>query len=123
MWGGLLRNCYIYEKARPILKSLNCLGILITGRMKTWSTILDNTYNTKAQVEEHLRLWKQHLQLRKHSIGYMFACYARGEYWFGEQNLESSVFKSLFPDLQLVGCFGYGEFGKYTVPDIEESRK
>ncbi|XP_032681765.1 uncharacterized protein LOC116849085 [Odontomachus brunneus] len=114
LWGGLVRNCYIYEKTRPALKSLDCLAILITGHMKTWSTILDRKCNTKQKVEEHLKLWKQHLQLRKYSIGYMFACHARGTCWYRKQNVESSIFKSLFPDLHLVGCFGYGEFGKYT---------
>lgn len=114
LWGGLVRNCYIYEKTRPALKSLDCLSILITGHMKTWSTILDRKCNTKEKVGEHLRLWKQHLQLRKHSIGYMFACHARGISWYREQRVESSIFKSVFPGLPLVGCFGFGEFGKYT---------
>lgn len=45
----------------------------------------------------------------------MFACCARGEDMFDENNLESSIFKKLFPEVPLVGCIGDGEFGTNTL--------
>lgn len=116
-WGGMIKECYKKEKsASENVHPFLCLGILITGRIKTWSTILENNCDTQQKVEEHLRIWKEQVQLKRHSIAYMFACHARGQSLYGKPHVESSIFKSLFPTLQLVGCFGDGEFGKFTLP-------
>ncbi|EFN83047.1 F-box only protein 22, partial [Harpegnathos saltator] len=125
VWGGLVKNCYIHDKTSSVLRAPYCISILITGRMKTWSTIVDQYCNTKEKVEKHLREWKEKVELRKHSIGFMFACHARGESLYNKPNVESSIFKSLFPDLKLVGCFGDGELGKHSFPadNCKTSRK
>lgn len=47
----------------------------------------------------------------------MFACKARGTEMHEEANVESTIFKRLFPKVPLAGCFGYGEFGKVTTVD------
>ncbi|XP_014472002.1 PREDICTED: F-box only protein 22-like [Dinoponera quadriceps] len=119
LWGGFVRGCCTYDRTHVLLESLHCFGILITGHIKTWSTILDDKCDTIENVEKHLRIWKENVQLRRHSIGYMFACHARGTSIYDRSDVESSIFKKLFPKLQLVGCFGDGELGKVTPPKAQ----
>lgn len=56
-------------------------------------------------------------------MGFMFACKARGIGLYNEKNVESTIFKTLFPEVPLVGCFGNGEFGKNTMPVDEMEKK
>lgn len=93
-----------------------CVGITIVGSVDSWSIVVDESYKTKELVEQRLKLFKSHISLKKHSMGFMFACCERGENMFNERNVESSIFKKLFPDIPLVGCFGDGEFGETTIP-------
>lgn len=76
---------------------------------------MDNRCDTKELVEQKLESFKNHISLRKHSIGYMFACCERGTNKFNERDVESTIFKKLFPEVPLVGCFGDGEFGENTI--------
>lgn len=89
-----------------------CVALLLTGSVQTWSIVVDRKCKTKEQVEEKLKLFKQQVKLQKHSVGFMFACIARGKHMYQEENVESTIFKRLFPKVPLVGCFGNGEFGK-----------
>lgn len=93
-----------------------CVAITLTGPIDTWSVIVDKTCKTKERVEQRLKSFKERVRLKKHSMGFMFACCARGESMFDECNVESSVFKGLFPEVPLVGCFGDGEFGENSIP-------
>lgn len=83
--------------------------------MRTYSVLLDANCNTKERVEDKLRTFKDRVQLKKHSIGFMFACCVRGTNTFKERNVESTIFKKFFPRVPLVGCFGDGEFGKKLI--------
>lgn len=85
--------------------------------------ILEEKCNTKEQVEAKLKLLKDKVKLKKHSIGFMFACQARGTEMYKDANVESTIFKRLFPKVPLVGCFGYGEFGKITIDEVNEESK
>ncbi|XP_077226697.1 F-box/LRR protein isoform X2 [Tasmannia lanceolata] len=51
--------------------------------------------------------------------GLMFTCCARGESFFGDPNVDSSVFSENFPDIPLAGMFCMGEIG--SSPSIKES--
>ncbi|XP_071865019.1 uncharacterized protein [Bombus fervidus] len=119
VWGGVVKDLYVCNA-----KNLNhdercfsyafCVGIIIVGAIDSWSIVMDNSCNTKELVEQKLESFKNHISLRKHSIGYMFACCERGKKMFKESNVESTIFKKLFPKVPLVGCFGDGEFGENT---------
>ncbi|XP_011871892.1 PREDICTED: uncharacterized protein LOC105564258 isoform X2 [Vollenhovia emeryi] len=134
VWGGVVQTIYApqaYKAKRKFGNKLNlvpkmyesdCVAIVITGPVQTWSTILERKCNTKERVEERLKLFKDEVKLKKHSVGFMFACNARGTEMFDEAHVESTIFKRLFPKVPLVGCFGYGEFGKTTI-DEEKSDK
>jgi len=131
VWGGVVRSICartdndLHEKKARLRRETErpvCAVILITGSIQTWSVILEKKCNTKEQVEARLRLFKDQVNLKKHSIGFMFACKGRGSNMFNERNVESTIFKRLFPKVPLVGCFGNGEFGKTTI-EIKKNRK
>lgn len=130
VWGGVLLDFYAKRthktKNRKTLCEkiyADCIAILITGHIQTWSTVLDKKCNTKERVETRLKLFKDEVKLKKHSIGFMFACKARGTEMYEETNVESTIFKKLFPKVPLAGCFGYGEFGKVTTVDEVNEEK
>ncbi|KYN00821.1 F-box only protein 22 [Cyphomyrmex costatus] len=134
VWGGVLKDLYVQrthsdnlnkrQMRRRSLRRMNipyCIAVLITGPIQTWSIILEN--RTKEQAEARLKLFKDEVKLKKHSIGFMFICVARGNDMYNESNVESTIFKKLFPKVPLVGCFGYGEFGKSTVCEIKKEKR
>lgn len=94
-----------------------CVSVALIGSVNTWSIVVDESYNTKERIEQRLKSFKNRICLKKHSMGFMFACCARGERMFHVCNIESSIFKKLFPEVPLVGCFGDGEFGENTLPN------
>lgn len=123
LWGGIVRNVYTQrihnnEKLKKAKKlsvySSYCVAVLITGPIQSWSIVVDENCKTKELVEEKLRLFKDQIKLRKHSMGFMFACIGRNI--DAEKNIEAIIFKTLFPNVPLIGCFGDGEFGKNTIP-------
>ncbi|KYQ57985.1 F-box only protein 22 [Trachymyrmex zeteki] len=134
VWGGVLEDLYAQriqnerlckrQTRHRLIHRMDipyCIAVLITGSIQTWSIILQN--RTKEQAEAKLKLFKNEVKLKKHSIGFMFMCIARGNEMYNETNVESAIFKRLFPKVPLVGCFGYGEFGKSTVIDKVNKEK
>lgn len=126
VWGGVasqsLTACCSDNPERHIRQYVRCVGIALAGPILTWSIIVDKTHKTKEQVEQRLKLLRNRVRLERHSLGFMFACCARGKALYDERHVESRIFKSLFPDVPLFGCFGDGEFGENTVAS-ETSRK
>ncbi|XP_018361568.1 PREDICTED: F-box only protein 22-like [Trachymyrmex cornetzi] len=135
VWGGVLEDLYaqhienddsLYKRQtrHRIIHRMDipsCVAVLITGSIQTWSIVLQN--RTKEQAEAKLKLFKNEVKLKKHSIGFMFMCIARGNEMYNETNVESTIFKRLFPKVPLVGCSGYGEFGKSTIVDEVNKEK
>ncbi|XP_053979460.1 F-box only protein 22-like [Hylaeus anthracinus] len=126
VWGGVARELLVCnakdKKNRRCGEFSSCVAVALVGAMNTWSIVVDKHCKTKELIEQRLRTFKSHTCLKKHSIGFMFACCARGQSMFKEWNVESSIFKKLFPEVPLVGCFGDGEFGENSLPN-ESSRK
>lgn len=136
VWGGVVQDIYaqcinndcVYKtrtknKSFQRMDSPYCVAVLITGAIQTWSVILEKQCDTKERVEARLKLFKDQVKLKKHSIGFMFVCKARGAEMYNEANVESTIFKQLFPKVPLAGCFGYGEFGKTTTTTINETNE
>ncbi|CAK9830248.1 F-box only protein 22 [Anthophora retusa] len=123
VWGGVVRDLLICNSKdathNRCAQYATCIGVTLVGLVDSWSVVIDGCYRTKKAVEERLKSFRNHVSLRKHSMGFMFACHERGERMFCEDNVESSIFKNLFPEVPLVGCFGDGEFGN-TTPNEEE---
>ncbi|KZC09781.1 F-box only protein 22 [Dufourea novaeangliae] len=125
VWGGIAKDLLVCNakdsKNDRCGEFAFCVGITLTGALDTWSIIVGRSYMTKDRVEQRMKSFRNRVRLKKHSIGFMFACFARGEYMFDECNVESTIFKKYFPEIPLVGCFGDGEFGKNSLPN--ESNK
>ncbi|XP_076766562.1 F-box only protein 22-like [Xylocopa sonorina] len=121
VWGGVVQDLYVCNSKNS--KSENCpqlaysVAVILTGSVDSWSVVIDKKYCSKQLVEMRLKAFKSHISLRKHSMGFMFACCERGQNMFDECNVESSIFKKYFPNIPLVGCFGDGEFGHTTEPN------
>jgi len=127
VWGGVLDYVFVprihrlSKKPRDRLlhrsHTPDVVAVLITGSIQTWSTVLEKKCNTEECVEARLKSFKDKVKLKKHSIGFMFVCVARENEMYYETNVESTIFKRLFPKVPLVGCFGFGEFGRTTIID------
>lgn len=115
IWGGITKSltvCTTVNNTRVCKSNSNCISVILIGtKMRNFSILLDANCNTKEKVEKSLKTFKDSVKLRKHSMGFMFACCIRGVKMFKEYNVESTAFKQLFPNVPLVGCFGDGEFG------------
>ncbi|KOC63515.1 F-box only protein 22 [Habropoda laboriosa] len=124
IWGGVVSDLRICNSKDPgdnrCVQPATCVAITLVGLVDSWSVVIDGCYRTKKAVEERLKSFRNNVSLRKHSMGFMFACRERGKRMFREDNVESSTFKNLFPEVPLVGCFGDGEFGKTTIPNVKE---
>ncbi|XP_029042958.1 uncharacterized protein LOC114876079 isoform X3 [Osmia bicornis bicornis] len=127
VWGGVVRCGFVCNsKETPndqCTQFAFCTAVALVGPIDTWSLIVDRNHNTKEKVEQRLKLFRNRICLKKHSIGLMFACCARGENMFQECNVESSIFKKLFPKVPLAGCFGDGEFGTNRIPNEPSNNK
>mgnify|MGYP003350093467 CR=1 FL=1 len=62
---------------------------------------------------KHKKVTAKHSQTKgkRKSIGFMFACVARGSHVHGRPGVESALFRKHFPRTPLVGFFGNGELG------------
>ena len=55
---------------------------------------------------------ESHAPAEKSSVGFMFACVARGVHVHGgREGVESALFRKHFPHTPLLGFFGNGEIG------------
>ncbi|XP_044012339.1 F-box only protein 22-like [Aphidius gifuensis] len=116
LWGGVSDSLTICKKNKN--EEINSIAILISGsKIDSWSIVIRSRRNDKNIVEERLLEMKSNIKsLFKHTIGFMYACVGRGERFYSEKNVESSLFKKVFPNIPLVGCFGSGgEYGTTTV--------
>ena len=100
-------------------KYAQTVGVLFSGSgVKAASVLLTTPLNTQAKVEQELKKLKGVDFNEKRSCAFMFACCGRGKTFFkGKPNVESEVFKQLYPNTPLLGIFGNGEIGLTYLPD------
>ena len=79
---------------------------------------LDSSVRKEKEVERLLaRLKGPWLEGCKTTCAFMFACCGRGAGLYrGKKNVESAVFRKLFPETPLIGAFGGGEIGIEHIP-------
>jgi len=94
------------------------VGLLFSGSgVKAASVLLRQPFNTKSKVEQELKKLKDVSFNEKKSCAFMFACCGRGQNFYkGKSNMESNVFKQLYPNTPLLGIFGNGEIGLTYLP-------
>ncbi|XP_029661957.1 uncharacterized protein LOC115234776 isoform X2 [Formica exsecta] len=111
VWGGVMKW--------PL--STACFRVvLITGSIQSWSVVVDGRYTTEEQVTKKLRLFKNQVKLKKHSVGFIFSCLDRKNVL---EKPDSTIFKTLFPEVSLVGCFDDKAVGKNTMDHEMGSRR
>ncbi|XP_034950661.1 F-box only protein 22-like [Chelonus insularis] len=117
VWGGVVKEIDVIYQHEEVGDDLTWLALIISGKyVKSWSTFLDKNDVNEKDIRSKLLKLKDNLQLYKHTIGLMFSCNGRGAHWYNNRkNVESSIFKSIFPEIPLIGCFGNGEFGNCNV--------
>ena len=95
------------------------VGLLFSGSaVKSASVLLNRQVNTKGKVEAELKKLKTLDFHEKKSCAFMFACCGRGKNFYrGKGNVESEVFRTLFPNTPLLGIFGNGEIGLTYFPE------
>ena len=103
-------------------KYARTVGFLFSGTgVKAASVLLATPINTRTKVEQELKKLK-HIDFNEaKSCAFMFACCGRGRTFFkGKPNVESEVFKQLYPNTPLLGIFGNGEIGLTHLPTTEK---
>ena len=99
-------------------------GIVFCGsqeHIKVASIVVEPWSETIKEIEAKLKqLQATHIP-EKRSIAFMFACIGRGQQFHeGVANLESGLFRKLFPNTPLFGFFGNGEIGFDYLPDYSK---
>lgn len=80
---------------------------LSSPNLLSYSIVLEQPCRSANDMEKRLENFKQKVILKKHSLALMFACCER----MLRKDLETKVFKKIFPDMPLVGLHGDGEYG------------
>ena len=94
-------------------------GLIFAGEgVEAASVLLDSSVRKEKDVERLLsRLKGPWLGGGSRTCAFMFACCGRGAGLYrGKKNVESGVFRKLFPTTPLIGCFGGGEIGVEYIP-------
>lgn len=115
LWGGITKNVAYMSNSE--WQHTSGVLIFISGTMETWYIILDNECKTVELIVEKLISFKKRVKLRKYSIGFMFTTKSRKYLLPKKKNVESTLFKKIFPKVPLVGCYGLGVFEKNTADD------
>ena len=104
-------------------KYARTVGFLFSGTgVKAASVLLATPINTRTKVEQELKKLKNIDFNERKSCAFMFACCGRGRTFFkGKPNVESEVFKQLYPNTPLLGIFGNGEIGLTYLPVMEKT--
>eukprot|EP00088_Acartia_fossae_P003201 TRINITY_DN11326_c0_g1_i7.p1 TRINITY_DN11326_c0_g1~~TRINITY_DN11326_c0_g1_i7.p1 ORF type:complete len:408 (-),score=85.09 TRINITY_DN11326_c0_g1_i7:575-1798(-) len=84
---------------------------LLFNNIRSAVVLLPHNLKTEKKVEKEISKLKGKFN-EKNGFGIMLSCTGRGKNFYkGKKNVESRIFHSIFPDVPLVGFFGYGEIG------------
>ncbi|XP_033751069.1 F-box only protein 22-like [Pecten maximus] len=90
--------------------SLMCVA-LCGPQVRVASVLIKEDIHKPEEVEKILKQLKDCNLPEERSYAFMFACLGRGRGHYGSENVESSVFRKMFPKTPLLGFFGNGEIG------------
>lgn len=101
---------------------LKTVGLIIAGDgVEAASIVIGRTIKSEEKLKQELSKLKSCGLSEERSVGLMFACCARGKYFHKKPNVESKVFRSLFPKTPLIGAFCGGEIGVSHLPNLPPS--
>ncbi|KAI4481151.1 hypothetical protein M0804_009777 [Polistes exclamans] len=91
--------------------------------METWIVTLNEDCNDKEKIETKFAEFKKNVQLKNHSMGFMYVTYRRAPNFF---LIESTAFKQMFPETPLfyiLGSAAFGEDLKVTLETLKLSQQ
>ncbi|XP_060796741.1 F-box only protein 22 [Neoarius graeffei] len=111
--GGHVESVFPQKRDCCSPGSFGVVGLTLSGpRIQGTSVLLDQDVTTPAAAEVTIRRLKAANIPESNTVGFMFACVARGHnHYNGQHNVEADVFHKLFPGVPLFGFFGNGEIG------------
>lgn len=80
-------------------------------RVRVASVLIKEDIRKPEEVERVMKKLKDCNLPEERSYAFMFACIGRGKGHYGNDNVESSVFRKMFPKTPIFGFFGNGEIG------------
>jgi len=109
------------EEQNPNPEYSKTVGMCFLGdNVKAASVLLTNKVDTRGKVEAELLKLKSCELDERNSVAFMFACCGRGAAFYKrKKNVESEVFRKLFPKTDLIGIFGNGEIGMTYLPQAD----
>ncbi|CAH1797292.1 unnamed protein product [Owenia fusiformis] len=116
-----LESCQEDDDDDILRREMSTLGIAFCGDdTKVASVIVPADVTNPKQVESVMsQLRGSHIP-DSNRIGFMFACIGRGYGLYHKQNVESEIFRKLFPKTPLYGFYGNGEIGYNYLPDYSD---
>lgn len=116
--GGMVKEILktgITETEKLVVKvecATACRVISGEGNLCSASVVITSDVDTKQGVEERLLTLKPpDFSPDGVSFAFMFACVGRGRHFYGVKNMESEIFRKLFPATPLFGLYVNGEVG------------
>lgn len=116
---GLIYFWYFREN-----EELGLTGIAFCGgsNVRCYSTILEPGMKSKKSIGIRLTTFRQSIRLGEFAnFAFMYACCGRGKHLYKKENVETGVFKELFPQVPILGIFSLGEAGVNCVGQNDPS--
>jgi hypothetical protein len=123
--GGIIideTNYFANNNSTTRKKSRDLYGLAFSGpNVRACSLVI----NTERQdlTEAKLRQFRSNLGFNPdiescETIGFIFICTGRGIHTYQTSNVESVLFRKVFPNVKLIGVYGHGEYGHDYWPSI-----
>ncbi|XP_017577066.1 F-box only protein 22 [Pygocentrus nattereri] len=111
--GGHVEKACIQQRDCCSPGSFGVVGLTLSGsRIQGASVLLDQDVSSPKAAEVTIRRLKAASIPERNTVGFMFACVARGHnHYNNEHNVEADTFHKIFPSVPLFGFFGNGEIG------------
>ncbi|XP_053320536.1 F-box only protein 22 [Spea bombifrons] len=112
--GGQVEHLATYgpQMKSPGASYIGVVGLTFSGpQIQAASVVLDDDVENKKSADSVIQRLKAANIPEDNSVGFMFACVARGVQYYGENNVEANLFRKHFPNVPLFGFFGNGEIG------------
>ena len=98
------------------------MGLAFCGQcLHVASVIIKRQVNKESELLKQLEKLKLVNMPHGRTFAFMFACLGRGQHLYKKRNVESSVFKKVFPGVPLFGFFANGEIGFNFLPNFTNS--
>ncbi|KAI4485594.1 hypothetical protein M0802_012699 [Mischocyttarus mexicanus] len=123
VWGATIDSAEVtyapYFHIHTPAASANIIQIFISGNdMLAKYLFLDENCNNKEKIQEKFQNLRETINLREHSIAFLCTSIARYKDFY---EIESVVFKEIFPEVTLAQIFSYRPFGANNLEEFNNN--